>query len=273
LINRSRLPFKDLAGLSQAVQRPWPLNDQSSRAWHWSLTTSSVVYLRISYSAAAIAWSLCRFSISPHWQDSLLITAFVLWVCPSSPCDRCAPALLLLCLCALHEAMHGVILPPVSHRLHVALHGLAMEGSTGSTADKKRNKLGYHRTSVACGKPAPFSLFDLISFPTFGRVARRFCALENVTFPYSLYIPTYQSIPFPLRIPYHAFLMRAAPLYRARRERRRKIHKPKRSCDMVSDKLFHGDTERGQQSTAEEERFAVYLRQTTLKDDARTASA
>nr|KMM71207.1 hypothetical protein CPAG_07514 [Coccidioides posadasii RMSCC 3488] len=28
--------------------------------------------------------------------------------------------------------------------------GLAMEASTGGTADKKRNKLGYHRTSVAC---------------------------------------------------------------------------------------------------------------------------
>ncbi|EEP81179.1 predicted protein [Uncinocarpus reesii 1704] len=28
--------------------------------------------------------------------------------------------------------------------------GLAMEGSAGVAADKKRNKLGYHRTSVAC---------------------------------------------------------------------------------------------------------------------------
>jgi hypothetical protein len=86
LINRSRLPFKDLAGLSPAAQRPWTLNDQSSWAWHWTLIKSSTVHLRISHAAAAIAWSLCRFSISPPRQDSLLITAFVLLVCPSSPC-------------------------------------------------------------------------------------------------------------------------------------------------------------------------------------------
>lgn len=31
------------------------------------------------------------------------------------------------------------------------VHDMAAEGSELSAADKKRNKLGYHRTAVACG--------------------------------------------------------------------------------------------------------------------------
>jgi hypothetical protein len=66
--------------------------------------------------------------------------------------------------------------------------------------------------------------------------------------------------------------MHAAPLSRARRERRQRYTKQKEVGKMVSDKRFHGDIERGQQYTAGEERFAVCLRQTTFKDDAKTAS-
>jgi hypothetical protein len=35
------------------------------------------------------------------------------------------------------------------------VRGLGVEGVALSAADKKRNKLGYHRTAVACGRQIP----------------------------------------------------------------------------------------------------------------------
>lgn len=39
------------------------------------------------------------------------------------------------------------------------VRSLAMNEALLSSADKKRNKLGYHRTAVACGRPAPLYVF------------------------------------------------------------------------------------------------------------------
>jgi len=42
------------------------------------------------------------------------------------------------------------------------IRGLAVADTSAlSPTDKRRNKLGYHRTSVACGMSCPFSALDL----------------------------------------------------------------------------------------------------------------